>query len=135
MAVLVLGAFDIPHGGHLRFIIAAQRYGYVVVGLSTDDLLARTKRVPYLSYSERADALRALGCDVVPRRHESAFDVFESVQPDLFICGNDWLDNNHLAATGVDRDYLNAHNISVVYLPRPHSLSTTEIVRRVKEAS
>lgn len=135
MTVLVLGAFDILHGGHLRFIHAAQSFGDVVVGLSTNQMLARTKRPPYLSYNERADALVALGCIVVPRDRDGAYGVFETVRPDLFVCGNDWLGNDHLEAAGVSVDFLNANNVTVVYTPRDHELSSTEIIRRVKESA
>lgn len=133
MAVLVLGAFDVLHWGHLEFLGRAGRFGRVTVGLSSDEFLASSKRRPILTFAERRRALELLGCQVVERPTSDARPIFEAVRPDFFVCGSDWATENHLASAELSVDLLNALNITLVYTPRSHSMSSTEIIRRVRE--
>ncbi len=134
VAVLVLGGFDTLHWGHVEFLRQAEQFGQVTVGLTTDELLAETKRVPVFTYPERKQGLQHLGYRVVSRDTPDTAYLFQKVKPDLFVCGNDWADNqNHLLSAGLTVEFLNAHNITLVYTPRDHSMSTTEILRRVRE--
>ncbi len=131
--VLVLGGFDILHWGHAAFLRQAEQYGDVTVGLSTDELLAETKRVPAFTYPERKQALQHLGYKVVRRDTVDIVYLFDKLSPDVFVCGNDWTDRDHLASAGLDVDFLNDHNVTLVYTPRNHAMSSTEILRRVRE--
>ena len=133
VAVVVLGGFDILHWGHVAFLRQAEQFGTGTVGLTTDDLLAETKRVPVFTYSERKQALQHLGYKVVARDTIGARYLFEKVKPDLFVCGNDWVDRDHLLSTGLTVDFLNVQGVTLVYTPRDHSMSTTEMLRRVRE--
>lgn len=132
MSVLVLGAYDTGHWGQTTMLATAAKFGPVAVGLSTDDFLERTKRRPLFTYLERKEALEALGVKVVPRDREDASHIALKVKPDFFVCGNDWIGSTHLADSGLTEEFLNKHRIAVVYLPRPHSMSTSEIIRRVE---
>jgi len=134
VAVLVLGAFDILHWGHVDFLRQAERLGRVTVGLSSDALLASTKRDPIFTYPERRQALKRLGYEVVSRNESDVSDLFVSLGPDYFACGNDWVDRNHLAAAGLSIEFLNAQNVVLVYTPREHHMSTTEILQRVRRS-
>ena len=133
VAVVVLGGFDILHWGHTAFLRHAEQFGQVTVGLTTDEVLAATKRVPVFTYPERKQALQHLGYKVVRRDNADTVYLFEKLKPDLFVCGNDWLDNDHLTAAGITVDFLNDQGITLVYAPRDHDMSTTEILRRVRE--
>ena len=131
---LVLGGFDILHWGHVEFLRQAEQFGDVTVGLSTDELLAATKRVPVFTYSEREQGLQHLGYRVVTRDTTDVRYLFQKVKPDLFVCGNDWVDQNHLTSTGLTTDFLNAQGVTLVYTPRDHAMSTTEILRKVRRS-
>ncbi len=133
VAVLVLGGFDILHWGHVMFLRQAEQFGQVTVGLTTDELLAETKRVPVFTYPERKQALQHLGYKVVCRDTPDTIYLFEKLSPDVFVCGNDWLDENHLTSAGLTVKFLNTQNVTLIYTPRNHAMSTTEIVRRVRE--
>ena len=45
---------DIIHTGHLNILHEAQKYGRVTVGVLTDAAIASYKRLPYLTYEQRA---------------------------------------------------------------------------------
>ena len=130
--VLCLGGFDVLHWGHVDFLRQAERLGRVTVGLSSDALLARTKRDPIFTYPERRRALNRLGYEVVSRNDTDASDLFASLRPEYFVCGNDWVDRDHLTAAGLTIEFLNAQNVVLVYTPREHHMSTTEILQRVR---
>lgn len=132
--VLCLGGFDILHWGHVAFLRQAEQFGDVTVGLTTDELLAETKRVPVFTYPERKQALQHLGYRVVRRDTTDVRYLFQKLKPDLFVCGNDWVDQDHLMSTGLTTDFLNAQDVILVYTPRDHSMSTTEILQRVRRA-
>lgn len=133
MTVLVLGAFDTLHGGQTEFLARASQFGSVVVGLTSDDLLRATKREPIFTFDERQAALKRRGYQVVERGDPSARSLFLDLAPAFFVCGNDWLEAGHLQAADVDREFLDQYDITVVYTPR-YGMSTTEIIRRVREA-
>ena len=135
VAVVVLGGFDILHWGHAEFLRHAEQFGDVTVGLTTDELLTETKRAPVFTYPERKQGLQHLGYKVVCRDTTDVRYLFQKLKPDLFVCGNDWTDNqNHLLPAGLTTDFLNDHNVTLVYTPRRHSMSTTEILQRVRRA-
>lgn len=140
MKVLILGSFDLLHWGHLAFINQAAQLGDVVIGLGTDEYQRIYKHEPVLSFEDRKMQLEALGnvTEVVARPYVDARPVFEAVQPDFFVSGMDWYDTPdapHLEMSGIDKDYLNAKGISLVYLPRGHGWSTSSIIQRIREGA
>lgn len=59
--VLVTGGFDPLHRGHISYINAAKKLGdLLVVGVNSDNWLARKKGQPFMPYSERAAVMFAL---------------------------------------------------------------------------
>ena len=102
--------------------------------VDTDELLAETKRVPVFTYPERKQALKHLGYRVVTRDTTDSAYLFAKLSPDVFVCGNDWIDRDHLVSSGLTTDFLNDHDITLVYTPRRHSMSTTEILQRVRRS-
>lgn len=133
MSAVVLGAFDLLHWGHIQFLKKATPFGPITVGLSTDEFLTETKRLPVVPYADRKRALEELGCSkVVPRGEQSARKIFVQAKPEFFVCGNDWLQPDHLEAAGVDVEFLNKHQVGVVYLSREHEMSSTRILEAVR---
>lgn len=57
--VLVTGGFDPIHSGHIAYFKAAKSLGnYLVVGVNSDEWLARKKGRPFMPWSERAEIVR-----------------------------------------------------------------------------
>ena len=46
---------DLIHPGHLNIIKKASEYGELTVGVLTDKAIASYKRLPYMSYEQRAE--------------------------------------------------------------------------------
>jgi len=61
--VIVTGGFDPLHSGHIAYLQAARKLGdQLVVGLNSDDWLARKKGRPFMPYAERYAVLAELAC-------------------------------------------------------------------------
>lgn len=59
--VIVTGGFDPVHSGHISYIKSAKQLGdYLVIGLNSDDWLARKKGRSFMSWEERATILSEL---------------------------------------------------------------------------
>jgi cytidyltransferase-like protein len=59
--VIVTGGFDPLHSGHIKYLQAAAQLGNkVVVGLNSDEWLARKKGQPFMPWEERATILSAM---------------------------------------------------------------------------
>lgn len=130
---LCLGSFDLSlHPGHLRFLNRVSQLGEVIVGLGTDDYQAGYKRTPYCSYEERKWALEEAGYQVVARDQVTIEPLIETIQPDYLVAGSEWFDAPYLELSGIDMDYLIAQGVSLVFIPRDHDMSTSELVRRVR---
>ena len=59
--VLVTGGFDPLHSGHIKYFEAAKQLGdKLIVGLNSDDWLARKKGRPFMPLQERLTLVKAL---------------------------------------------------------------------------
>lgn len=134
--VLTVGSFDIFHFGHLYLLEECAKLGQVIVGLNTDDFIERYKgKKPVMKYFERESMLNA---------QQSVYEVLENtgcedmtvlvdkVCPDYIVVGSDWLNKDYLKQTGLTTDYLEEMEISLVFVPRHFSISSTEIKERIK---
>ena len=61
--VLVTGGFDPLHSGHIEYFKAARQLGdHLVVGINSDEWLARKKGKPFMPLAERAAIIKELAC-------------------------------------------------------------------------
>ena len=67
--VYVAMSADIIHPGHLNIIKEAAKLGEVTVGVLTDAAIASYKRLPYMSYEQRAAVVREAALRI-PLRHQ-----------------------------------------------------------------
>jgi cytidyltransferase-like protein len=143
---LTIGTFDLTHSGHfwlfreMRKLVGVD--GKVVVGLNTDAFVAHFKtRPPIQVYSEREAVLQ--GCrwidDVV--RNTGGADsrpCIDSVRPDWLVIGSDWCRDgkadDYYRQINVTPEWLDEAGISLVFLPRRGSMSTSELKSRVRQS-
>lgn len=140
------GTFDLLHKGHLELLEACRRMGdLVVVGLNTDEFIARFKdRPPFQPYEDRRDML--LGCRyvdvVVPNVGEE--DSTKTIQQvidngwapkgSLIVAiGTDWAGRDYYKQMGFTTEWLDEKRIVLVYVDRRTGESTTDIKRRLQE--
>jgi len=133
------GTFDLLHSGHTRFLKACRRLagqdGRVVVALNTDAFIQAYKgSSPIMSFDERKELL--LGCryvdDVVANiGGADSKPSIEQVMPDYVVVGDDWARKDYYAQMQFTREWLDQHDIQLVYVPYTPGISTTDIKKRI----
>lgn len=83
---------DIIHEGHLNIINEARKYGEVTVGILSDNAMVRYNRFPSISLENRIDLVKNLDgvSDVVVQNKIMYDEVFEKLNPDYIIHGDNW---------------------------------------------
>ena len=133
--VMTNGCFDIFHAGHLESLGQAAYLGDVlVVAINDDASITKIKgsERPIVTLDERIQVIAGLGCVdyVVPFSDTDACGLVQAIKPDIYVKGDDWKGKEMPEAKLVDE-----YGGKIVYQPsRPH-ISTTDIIKRIKEKS
>jgi choline-phosphate cytidylyltransferase/glycerol-3-phosphate cytidylyltransferase len=123
--VYTSGTFDMLHINHLRMLEYARGLGQIlIVGVNTDDLVARHKSEPIIPFEERIALVRAIkGPDiVVPQDSLVHTEKVRKLCFDVFVVGDDWVQKY---------DYLRDLGVDVVYFPYGRGASTTSLKQRI----
>jgi D-beta-D-heptose 7-phosphate kinase/D-beta-D-heptose 1-phosphate adenosyltransferase len=131
--VFTNGVFDLLHRGHVEYLEEARALGdRLVVGINTDASVRRLKGPsrPIVGERDRAALVGALACVdlAVLFDDDTPLRLIEAVQPDVLVKGGDY------AVTDiVGRDVVEAHGGRVTTIALRPGLSTSEIVKRIRE--
>lgn len=126
---------DLIHHGHLNIIHEAMKLGEVTVGVLTDEAIASYKRLPYLTYEQRAEIVSNIkGVErVVPQTTLDYVPNLEKLKPDYVVHGDDW-------KTGVQQetrqrviDCIAKWGGKVVDIPYTPGISSTALNAEVRE--
>jgi glycerol-3-phosphate cytidylyltransferase len=126
------GAFDLLHPGHLHLLsAAASQCDYLWVGLHTDPSIDRPeKNKPLQTMFERYMQLNALADvdNIIPYDTENdLLNLLAILDIDKRFIGSDYEDQTITGATICEK-----RGIEVIYVPRLHNWSSTELRHRVK---
>lgn len=129
------GTFDLFHAGHVEFLRQCAQLGEVVVALNTDQFIKDYKgKPPVMTYQERRTVLEACKFVATVVENEEGADskpTILSVSPDIIAIGSDWARRDYHKQMGFDQDWLDALNISVIYIPYTQGISSTAIKGRL----
>lgn len=129
------GCFDLFHAGHARSLQVARSLGDVlVVGLNSDDSVHRLKSPgrPVLPVAERAALVAALRCvDYVVVFDDDTPEVcLRLLRPAVHCKGADYAPPDGKPIP--EAQLVESYGGRVAFLPLIEGISTTELVRRVK---
>lgn len=127
LVVYTGGTFDMFHSNHLKMIEYARGIGgTLIVGVSTDELVASYKAPPVIPFEERIAIIKALKYPdiVIPQRSLEHTELVKKLNVDVFVVGDDW--------TG-KYDYLKELGVDVFYFPRGEGVSTTNLKKQILE--
>lgn len=127
------GVYDMFHIGHLNVIRSAkERCDYLIVGVSTDELVLKEKnKKPVIPYGERCEIIKALKYvdEVVCQPDKDKLAAWERYHFNKMFVGSDWQGTEQwkkieeqFAPLGVD----------IVYLPHTDGVSSTELTNLIK---
>lgn len=125
--VYTSGTFDLFHIGHLNVIRKSKALGdYLIVGVSTDDLVVSYKRsAPVISFEDRAEIVRNLSFVNQVVMQESLFDInmMRKHGVNVMSIGSDWENKKNDGLLEV----MNDESIEVIFLPYTESVSSSHI--------
>lgn len=132
MKLLTIGTFDTPHMGHAAFLRRCEEFAEeVMVGVNTDEFVLRYKGVaPIYDYDERASMVESLGYDTYPN-NSAGRELILELMPDVLAIGSDWARKDYYAQIAVDQDLLDTLDISMLYVPYTHGISSTQLKERL----
>lgn len=126
---------DLVHPGHINILKRAADLGNVTVGLLTDKAIASYKRVPFMSWEQRAEVVGSLKgvTRVVPQHTLDYVPNLRKYKPDVVVHGDDW-------QTGVQEkvrqsviDVLAEWGGKLVEVPYTKGISSTQLHGAMKE--
>jgi choline-phosphate cytidylyltransferase/glycerol-3-phosphate cytidylyltransferase len=123
--VYTSGTFDMLHINHLRLIEYARGLGDIlIVGVNTDELVAKYKSTPMIPFEDRIALMRAIkGPDVVIPQHSlDHTDKVKKLKFDVFVVGDDWVGKY---------DYLENQGVTVVYTPYGKGVSSSALKKKI----
>lgn len=120
------GVFDLFHIGHLNILKKAkEKCEYLIVGVSTDELVQRYKnKTPVICFEERKAIVEAIKYvdEVVPQENRDKIAAFNEYGFDVMFVGDDWKGNELFNEV---EKYLNSRNSYVEYFPYTKNTSST----------
>ena len=88
------GVYDMFHIGHLNIIRRAkEQCDYLIVGVSTDELVQRDKKkTPIIPFADRISIVEAIKYvdQVVPQKDKNKFGAWEKYHFNKMFVGSDW---------------------------------------------
>jgi rfaE bifunctional protein nucleotidyltransferase chain/domain len=132
--VFTNGCFDLMHLGHIEYLSSAAELGDVlIVGLNTDDSVARIKghRRPITDEHSRAMVLAAMRIvnAVVLFDEDTPYELISMIQPDILVKGGDYLPKEI-----VGYDIVTSKGGNVITIPLTEGYSTSKIEERIIHA-
>lgn len=127
------GVYDMFHIGHLNLIQRAKREcDYLIVGVSTDELVEREKnKTPVIPYEERAAIVQALRDvdEVVPQKDKNKLAAWHLFHFDKMFVGSDWEGTPQWKGYEAQLEPL---GVQIVYLSHTDGISSTGLTEVIK---
>lgn len=126
--VYTSGTFDMFHYNHLRMINYARSLADIlIVGVSTDELVASYKPKPIIPFHERLQIIEALKTPdiVIPQHSLDHGDLVKKLNIDAFVVGDDWYKKY---------DYLEELGVKVFYFPYGTGVSSSNLRKTIHDS-
>ena len=126
---------DFIHPGHLNVINHARKFGNVVIGLITDNAIARYKRLPILSFEQRktiAENIKGV-TEVIPQDTVGYLKNLEKIRPEYVVHGDDWKTGPLQAIRQEVIDFLATYGGELVEIPYTTGLSSSSLLAQLRE--
>lgn len=121
------GVFDLFHIGHLNILRRAKGMcDFLIVGVSTDDLVAYKNKRAVIPFEERIQIVEAIFVvdQAVPQYNMNKFEAWEKYRFDAMFVGDDWKNTERWKEI---ENQFNKINVDIVYFPYTRGTSSTLI--------
>lgn len=120
------GVFDMFHIGHLNILKKAkEQCEYLIVGVSTDELVQKTKnKIPVIPFDERIEIVSSIKYvdKVVPQENKDKIQAYHKYHFDVMFVGDDWKGSDLFTKC---EQQLKIFGSEVVYFPYTKGTSST----------
>lgn len=127
------GVYDMFHIGHLNIIKQARKQcDYLIVGVSTDELVLKEKsKIPVIPFEERVAIVEAIKYvdKVIPQYNKNKFEVWEQFHFNKMFVGSDWKGTN--VWNNYEKEFIPL-GVKIIYIPHTDGISSTELTRIIK---
>lgn len=127
------GVYDMFHIGHLNIIRRAkEQCDYLIVGVSTDELVQQDKgKTPVIPYEERAAIVEAIKYvdKVVPQENKNKYEAWEKYKFNKMFVGSDWQGTSQWKKF---EEQFEPIGVQIVYLPHTDGISSTQLAGIIK---
>ena len=136
--VYVIGSFDLFHRGHVELLRRARALGdRLIVAINGDDIVEKYKRRPYIKEDDRLAVVQA--CRYVDEAFViHTFDNKEVICKygiNIIVHGDDWCGMSYLEQIRLTPEFIQEHQIQLIYLPYTKGISTSEIISQIQQSS
>ena len=121
------GVYDLFHIGHLNLLRKAKaQCDYLIVGVSTDELVSYKHKQAVIPFEERREIVAAIKYvdEIVTQENMNKMEAWEKYHFDVMFVGDDWKGTDKWNKIEAD---LNAVGAEVVYFPYTKGTSSTLI--------
>ena len=128
------GVFDMFHIGHLNILERAkEECDYLIVGVSTDELVEREKKKkPIVSFENRKRIVSAIKYvdKVVAQTNKDKLEAWKKYQFNKMFVGSDWKGTD--AWNEYEKQFSEV-GVEIIYFPHTEGISSTILRERCKD--
>lgn len=128
------GVYDMFHIGHLNIIKRAkEQCDYLIVGVSTDELVQKDKnKTPIIPFVDRIAIVESIKYvdKVVPQEDKNKFGAWEKYHFNKMFVGSDWKGSD---AWNIFEKQFAPLGVEIVYLNHTDGISSTILRDRLNE--
>lgn len=127
------GVFDLFHIGHLNLLKNAKGMcDKLIVGVTTDELVAYKNKKAVIPFEERLEIVRSIKYvdAVVAQKDMDKLTMCRELKADMLIVGDDWY--NTLKWNAYEKEFAE-YGIKIVYFPYTQGTSSTLINETLKK--
>lgn len=119
------GVFDLFHIGHLNLLRRAkERCEYLIVGVSSDELVSYKNKRAVIPFEERIQIVQSIRYvdQAVPQYNMNKMEAWEKYHFDVMFVGDDWKSTEKW--NNYEKEF-NAIGVDIIYFPYTRNTSST----------
>ncbi len=127
------GVFDLFHIGHVNILRNAKNLcDYLIVGVSTDELVSYKQKKAIIPYDQRVEVVKSCRYvdAVIAQEDMDKFKMWQKLKFDIIFVGDDWFGTKKWKK--IEKEF-NKVGVKIVYFPYTRSVSSTLINEILEE--
>ena len=127
------GVFDLFHIGHLEILKAKENCDYLIVGVSTDELVQKYKnKRPIITFEQRIEIIKSIKYvdEVVVQKDRDKLSALHKIGFNIMFVGDDWKGSKIFLE--LEKEFQN-HGVEIFYFPYTKNISSSSLRSTLKK--